>query len=146
MRAWSEMRRALTAGQGAWVWGGETVAVGPSLRSYARVVRDAARAHGRQVRLVVEGENVDVGMHTLQMLKDPLMHIIRNAIAHGIEPPEMRQASGKDPVGSIVIRAERDGPNIRITVRDDGAGINAEKVRARAASLGIGLPQGTALS
>jgi two-component system chemotaxis sensor kinase CheA len=113
------------------------IPVGPSLRSYARVVRDAARAHGRQARLVVEGENVGVDVHTLQRLKDPLTHILRNAIAHGIEPPEARQAAGKDPVGRIVIRAERDGANMRIAVSDDGMGIDVDRVRARAVALGI---------
>jgi two-component system, chemotaxis family, sensor kinase CheA len=116
------------------------IAVGPSLRSYARVVRDAARAHGRQVRLVVEGENVGVDMHTLQLLKDPLIHIIRNAVAHGIEPADVRQASGKNPAGRIVIRAERDGSSIQVAVTDDGAGIDVERVRTRAVELGIVAP------
>jgi two-component system, chemotaxis family, sensor kinase CheA len=116
------------------------IAVGPSLRRYARVVRDASRAHGRQTRLVVEGENVGLDMHTLQMLKDPLTHILRNAVAHGIEPPEARRAGGKDPQGLVVIRAERDGPNIRLSVSDDGAGIDVEKVRARAVAQGLVAP------
>jgi two-component system, chemotaxis family, sensor kinase CheA len=113
------------------------IAVGASLRSYARVVREAALAHGRQARLVVEGEDVGVDVYTLQRLKDPLTHIIRNSIAHGIEPAEVRQAMGKDPVGRIVIGAERDGPNIRVAVSDDGAGIDTERVRARAVELGM---------
>jgi two-component system chemotaxis sensor kinase CheA len=113
------------------------IPVGPSLRPYARVVRDAARAHGKQARLVVEGENVDLDMHTFQTLKDPLTHIIRNAVAHGIEPPHVRAAAGKEPTGRIVIRAERDGPNIRLSVSDDGAGIDVAMVQARAVALGL---------
>jgi two-component system, chemotaxis family, sensor kinase CheA len=113
------------------------VAVGPSLRPFARLARDTSRAYGRQIRLVVEGENVDVDMHTLQMLKDPLTHIVRNAVAHGIEPPEVREAVGKPPVGRIVIRADREGPNIRVAVSDDGAGIDVEKLRTRAVAMGF---------
>jgi two-component system chemotaxis sensor kinase CheA len=79
-------------------------------------------------------------MHSLQTLKDPLTHVVRNAVAHGIEPPEVRKARGKDPQGLVVVRAERDGANIRLTVSDDGAGIDVEKVRARAVALGLAAP------
>jgi two-component system, chemotaxis family, sensor kinase CheA len=116
------------------------VAVGPSLRQYVRVVRDASRARGKQVRLVVEGETVGIDTSTLQMLKDPLTHIVRNAVAHGIEPPAVRVAAGKDPTGVITVRAERDGPSIRLVVTDDGGGIDLEKVRARATALGLLAP------
>ncbi|HLK44809.1 MAG TPA: ATP-binding protein, partial [Acidimicrobiales bacterium] len=113
------------------------VAAGPALRRYVRVVRDTARSLGKRARLTIEGDDVHVDMHTLQMLKDPLTHIVRNAVAHGVELPEERTARGKDPEGRIVIGVKRDGPQVVVEVRDDGAGIDVDRVKARAVALGL---------
>ena len=110
------------------------VPVGPIFRQYLRIVRDTAQANGKAARLVLEGEDVEIDLSMVENLKDPLTHMIRNALDHGIEAPESRRAKGKDPCGVIMIKARHDGANILIEVSDDGAGLNrqriAEKVRA----------------
>lgn len=113
------------------------VALGPTLQQYARVVRDAASSHGKQALFDVTGEDADVDLHTIELLRDPLTHMIRNALAHGIEPPDVRAAAGKDPVGRVSIAVHRDGTGLCIELSDDGAGIDGERVRARALALGL---------
>jgi len=117
------------------------VPVGPIFRQYLRIVRDVAQANGKAARLVLEGEEVEVDLSMVEHLKDPLTHMIRNALDHGIEAPESRRAKGKDPCGAITIKARHDGANIVIEISDDGAGLNRQRIAERVRALaGAGDP------
>ncbi len=102
-----------------------------------RLVRDLAARQGKQVQLHLSGEDTELDRNIVEALYDPLVHMIRNAVDHGIESPEERGASGKSPVGTIHLRAFHQGGNIVIQVADDGRGLNREKIleKARAKSL-----------
>ncbi len=113
------------------------VPVGPFFRQYGRVVRDLAHAHGKSVRLVIEGDDVEVDTRVVQRLRDPLTHMIRNTIDHGIESPELRAALGKAPEGCLTLRAAHEGGLIVIEVKDDGAGFNRERIAERARTTGV---------
>ncbi|MBX5492727.1 MAG: hybrid sensor histidine kinase/response regulator [Chloroflexi bacterium] len=96
---------------------------------FTRTVRDIARAQGKQVRLVVEGEDTEVDKEVLEGLRAPLLHLVRNAIDHGIEPPATRAAAGKPAAGTVTLRARHEAGRAVLTVEDDGAGIDLEAVR-----------------
>jgi len=113
------------------------VPIGPIFRQYIRIVRDVAQASGKIARLAMGGEDVEIDLSVVEHLKDPLTHMIRNALDHGIETPEIRQAQGKERCGLITLSASHDGANIVIQVRDDGAGLSRERIVARARSLGM---------
>ncbi|MBU7583417.1 MAG: response regulator [Nostoc sp. TH1S01] len=102
-----------------------------------RGVRDNAIKCGKHVELVIEGGDTLIDKMILDHLTDPLTHMLNNAIAHGIETPEVRQAAGKSPVGEITIRAFHQGNQTVISVGDDGAGIDPEKVKAKAVKVGM---------
>ncbi|MEI6443659.1 MAG: response regulator, partial [Nostocales cyanobacterium ELA583] len=102
-----------------------------------RGVRDNAIRYGKQVELVTEGIDTLVDKMILDHLTDPLTHMVNNAIAHGIETPKVRQAAGKSPVGIINIRALQQGNQTIISVSDDGAGIDHQKVKNKAVKKGI---------
>ena len=108
------------------------VPVGPTFRQYNRTVRDIAQDHGKSALLTLDGEDVEVDVSVIEHLKDPLTHMIRNALDHGIEQPETRKASGKVPCGTISLKAFHEGANIVIQVSDDGAGLNRNKIIERA--------------
>ena len=99
------------------------VPVGPLFRSYTRVVRDTASTHGKVAQLVTTGDDVEVDTTAVEMLRDPLTHMIRNAIDHGIETPEQRVANGKAATGTITLSAQHEAGSILIRLSDDGAGI-----------------------
>ena len=113
------------------------VPVGPFFRQYSRVVRDVARAHGKAVRLVIEGDEVEMDTRVVERLRDPLTHMIRNSIDHGIESPELRAALGKPTEGCLTLRAAHEGGLIVIEVRDDGAGFNRKRIAERAKETGL---------
>ncbi len=94
-----------------------------------RVVRDVARASGKEVDYALEGERVELDRAVLDGLRDPLLHLVRNAVDHGLERPEARVGAGKPPVGTVRVRAERRGPEITVTVSDDGAGLDLGRLR-----------------
>jgi two-component system chemotaxis sensor kinase CheA len=102
-----------------------------------RIVRDLSLGLGRKVRLQVEGQDTELDKSLLEAIKDPLTHAVRNSLDHGIEPPEVRQAAGKDPEGTLKLRASQEGSHVVIEVSDDGAGIAVEKVRAKAVERGL---------
>jgi two-component system chemotaxis sensor kinase CheA len=104
------------------------VPVGPLFHQYSRIVRDMAKSLGKMAQLRVEGEDIEVDTSVVEYLKDPLMHMIRNALDHGIESPAKRKKHGKPQTGTITIRAAREGGNIVIEVADDGAGLDREKI------------------
>ncbi len=97
-----------------------------------RGVRDTAIKYGRQVELLIQGGDTFIDKMIVEHLKTPLNHMLNNAIAHGIETPEIRQQQGKPPVGTITVRAFHQGNQTIISVKDDGAGINIEQVKAKA--------------
>jgi two-component system chemotaxis sensor kinase CheA len=99
---------------------------------FPRIVRDVAIDLGKKVRLFMEGKDTELDRTIIEAIKDPLIHIVRNAIDHGIESPEKRLAAGKAEEGALVLRAFHEGGQVIIEIADDGAGIHAEKVRARA--------------
>jgi two-component system chemotaxis sensor kinase CheA len=97
-----------------------------------RMVRDMTQILNRQVRLQMEGQETELDKSLLEAIKDPLTHAIRNALDHGIEPPEIRRAAGKDPEGVLRLRAAQEGSHVLIEISDDGGGISVEKVRTKA--------------
>jgi two-component system chemotaxis sensor kinase CheA len=113
------------------------VPLGPSCRQYTRTVRDLASSHGKQARLVVEGGEVEVDTAVIEHLRDPLTHIVRNAIAHAIEPPAERRELGKEPCGLLSIRARREASSIVLQVSDDGRGIDRQRVLEVARARGL---------
>ena len=113
------------------------VPVGPTFRRHLRTVRDLGRTTGKQVQLVLEGEETEVDMSVVEALSDPLVHMIRNAIDHGIEVAEKRVAAGKSALGTITLRAYHDRGEIVLQIADDGAGIQRDKIRARAIEAGL---------
>ncbi len=106
-------------------------------RQYPRVVRDLAASRGKRVRLIIEGEDTRVDRSILQRIDDPLMHLLRNAVDHGIESPEVRIRAGKPQEGTVVLSAAQQDDRVVIEVRDDGGGIDVNKVRDRAVSRGL---------
>lgn len=104
---------------------------------YPRMVRDLSRELSKEVELTIEGENTRVDRSVLEALKDPMMHLVRNALDHGIEPSGERQAAGKGPKGKLFLRAMRDGDSLRLTVRDDGRGLDPAHLRLVAVKKGL---------
>ena len=104
---------------------------------FPRLVRDLAREEEKRVSFSVEGQDIELDRTILDEISDPLMHVLRNAVDHGIEPPEEREAAGKSKTGSVELRAEREHDTVVITVEDDGAGIDADVIREKAAEKGI---------
>ena len=91
-----------------------------------RVARDAARACGKEVRLFTAGSDTEIDKTLLEAIGDPLIHLVRNAVDHGIEPPELRNNVGKPEMGMVAVRAFQDGGQVVVEVEDDGGGINVE--------------------
>jgi two-component system chemotaxis sensor kinase CheA len=106
-----------------------------------RMVRDLQHTLGRRVRLEVEGQDTELDKSLLEAIKDPLTHAVRNALDHGIEPPEVRQAAGKNPEGILKLRAVQECSHVLIEVSDDGAGIGVEKIRRKAIERGLITPE-----
>lgn len=111
--------------------------VGTLFQRYTRTVYDIAQATGKQIELVMAGEDTEVDKSMLEMLGDPLTHLIRNSADHGIEVPEARVAQGKPGQGTISLRAFHRSGRVVIEVADDGAGIDPARVRARAVERGL---------
>ena len=112
------------------------VPLGPTFRQFVRTVRDVATAQGKLAYVELSGEDVDVDMNVIEHLRDPLTHIVRNAVDHGIEAPEKREALGKDPRGRLSLQAWHEGGSIVIKVQDDGAGLERARVIERARAMG----------
>ncbi len=102
-----------------------------------RMVRDLCQGLGRRARLLMEGQETELDKSLLEAIKDPLTHAVRNSLDHGIEPPETRAAAGKDPEGTLKLRASHEGSHVVVEVQDDGAGIDVEKVRRKAIERGL---------
>ncbi|HEY3065137.1 MAG TPA: response regulator [Methylomirabilota bacterium] len=113
------------------------VPVGRLFGRFARPVREAARAEGKTVELEVSGESAEIDNTIMEHLADPLLHIVRNAVAHGIEPERDRLAAGKPARGTVYLNAYQQGGFVHIEVEDDGRGMDVEALRRRAVSLGF---------
>lgn len=113
------------------------VPVGSLFTRFRRLVHDLARETGKVIELETEGETTEVDKTVIERLADPLVHLVRNSIDHGLEPPEERVAAGKSKAGKVVLAAHQSGGEVIITIKDDGRGINRDRVRAKAESSGL---------
>lgn len=104
---------------------------------FPRVVRDLARSLKKEINLQLVGEETDLDKNLVEALADPLVHLVRNAVDHGVEMPDEREASGKERTGLVVLSARQEGDHILLTIEDDGKGMDAEVLRAKAVEKGI---------
>ncbi|MEJ6473113.1 chemotaxis protein CheA [Pseudoalteromonas piscicida] len=104
---------------------------------FPRVVRDLARSLKKEINLVLQGEDTDLDKNLVEALADPLVHLVRNSVDHGIEMPDAREASGKPRTGTVTLSASQEGDHILLTIRDDGAGMDPEKLKKIAISKGV---------
>jgi two-component system chemotaxis sensor kinase CheA len=107
------------------------------ISKFPRLVRDLAREQEKEVDFRMEGQDIELDRTILTEISDPLMHILRNAVDHGIEPPAEREAAGKDREGSIELRASRERDHVTVTVEDDGRGLDVDELRRKAAEKGV---------
>ncbi len=115
--------------------------IGNVWSKFPRVVRDLSTELGKQVHLVMDGNETELDRTIVEAIKDPLTHIVRNSVDHGIEKPEKRRAAGKPDTGTLVMRAFHEGGKVIIEIQDDGAGINTERVIAKAVEKKILTPE-----
>jgi two-component system, chemotaxis family, sensor kinase CheA len=113
------------------------VPVGRVLRRFPSLVRDLAREQGKRIRVAIEGEETEMDKSTVDILAEPLLHLVRNAVDHGIQPPDVRVAAGKAPEGTITLRALSSGDTVRIEVEDDGMGLDRARILERARTSGL---------
>nr|BFD32010.1 hypothetical protein GTC16762_16280 [Pigmentibacter ruber] len=113
------------------------VPVGSVFTKYTRLVRDVAKKLNKKVNLVIEGEETELDKTVSEAISDPIMHLIRNSIDHGIENSETRKERGKPDTGTLLLKAGYEGNNVKIVVRDDGNGIDLDRVKNKAVNLGI---------
>ena len=113
------------------------VPVDQLFRRFPRLVRDVSRQCGREVELQVSGHDTDLDKGILDAIAEPMTHLVRNAVSHGIEPPEERRKLGKTPRGVVKLNAYHQGNQVVVEVSDDGRGIDAQKIRAKAIDLGL---------
>jgi two-component system chemotaxis sensor kinase CheA len=104
---------------------------------FPRMVRDLSRELDKDVEFTIEGEDIELDRTILTEISDPLMHIIRNSLDHGVEPPEERERKGKPPTGQVELRASRERDHVIIQVEDDGAGLDVEEIRRQAVEQGV---------
>lgn len=104
-------------------------------------VRDLARGSDKKVRVVLEGHQTEIDKYLVERLKEPLLHLVRNAFSHGIETAAEREAAGKAPEATILLKATSAGESVTIQVRDDGRGVDAATIAARAKRLGLAVPE-----
>ena len=115
--------------------------IGNVWAKFPRVVRDVAHELGKQVRLVLDGQSTELDRTIIEAIKDPLTHIVRNSVDHGIEAPEKRRAAGKPAEGLLSLRAFHEGGQVNIEIMDDGGGINVGKVKAKAVAQNLLTPE-----
>jgi len=104
---------------------------------FPRVVRDLARSLNKEIKLILEGEDTDLDKNLVEALADPLVHLVRNSVDHGVEEPDVREAKGKPREGSVILSASQEGDHILLTIKDDGAGMDAEKLKSIAIERGV---------
>ena len=111
---------------------------------FPRLVRDLARSLGKEVRLVIEGEGIELDKTILEQIGDPLVHVIRNAVDHGLETPEERRTKGKDASGQLTLRAFHEAGGVAIEVTEDGRGLDADALKRKAVEKGLLTPEAAA--
>jgi len=104
---------------------------------FPRVIRDLARSLSKEINLEMQGEDTDLDKNLVEALADPLVHLVRNAVDHGIESPEEREAAGKPRQGTVVLAAEQEGDHILLSIEDDGKGMDADVLRRKAVEKGM---------
>jgi len=114
--------------------------IGTTFSKFKRLVRDLSRELGKEIELETEGGETELDKTVIEKLNDPLVHIIRNSIDHGIEQPDVRMASGKPAAGIIRLSAFHSGANVVVQIRDDGKGLDREAIRAKAVERGLIVP------
>jgi two-component system chemotaxis sensor kinase CheA len=119
------------------------VPIRPSFQKLTRLVRDLAAQQQKQVQLLVEGEETELDRNIVEQLSDPLVHMIRNAVDHGIEPPASRVAKGKPALGTIRLSAAHQRGGIVISIQDDGSGLDRDRLLAKARERGLIQPDAT---
>lgn len=116
------------------------VPVGPLFNRFKRTVRDISNEMGKKVNFVIVGENTELDKRMIDELGDPLVHLVRNAIDHGLEAESVRKSRGKSETGTLTLEAAHSGNHVLITISDDGGGINTQKVKQRAIERGLASP------
>ena len=119
------------------------VPIGEIFRRMPFVVRDLARESGKKITLDLQGQSTEIDKYLIERMMDPVLHLVRNAVSHGIEDPAVRIANGKRPEGTIRLAATTAGEIVTIEVADDGRGVDADAVAARARAAGLPVPAGT---
>ena len=115
--------------------------VGNVFNKFPRIVRDLSKSAKKQVQLKIEGAETELDRSIIESIKDPLTHMVRNSIDHGIEPPDVRVQKGKPAAGTLVMRAYHEGGQVIIEIQDDGAGIDPEKIKQKAIEKGVITPE-----
>jgi two-component system chemotaxis sensor kinase CheA len=115
--------------------------IGRLFKKYPRLARDLARQLGKDVELVLSGEDTEIDKTMIEDLNDPLVHLVRNAVDHGVESPEQRSASGKPAKSSVYLGARQEGDHILISISDDGKGMRPEVIRSKAIEKGLITPE-----
>src|SRR5436190_15959905 len=136
LAVYADVERTLTDLQGQ-VTGVRMVPIGPRFEQQRRMVRDLAETSQKPMRLEMSGRDVEIDASLIERIKDPLTHLIRNAADHSIESADVRRAMGKDPVGTIILRAFYDGGGVVVQVEDDGSGFDVPAILARAREQGL---------
>lgn len=113
------------------------VPLATSFHKMHRLVRDMNKNLNKQTELILIGEDTEVDKNIIEHISDPLMHLVRNSIDHGIEPSDIREAAGKKKLGRIVLEAKNSGSDVLITIKDDGVGLNKQKILTKAAERGL---------
>jgi two-component system chemotaxis sensor kinase CheA len=104
---------------------------------FPRVVRDLARKLGKEIELEMQGEETDLDKNLVEALADPLVHLVRNAVDHGVEDPDTRERAGKSRVGKLILAAQQEGDHILLTITDDGKGMDPDLLRRKAVEKGL---------
>jgi len=118
--------------------------IGSIWSRFPRTVRDVAVACGKRVRIQMEGQETELDKTLIEAIKDPMTHLVRNAVDHGIERAEVREAAGKNPEGVLLLRAYHEGGQVNIEISDDGAGLNLKRVVEKATQKGLISPESAA--
>ncbi|HBN08845.1 MAG TPA: hypothetical protein DD435_09415 [Cyanobacteria bacterium UBA8530] len=116
------------------------VPIGPTYHRYQRVVRDLALSLEKKIDLIVIGEETKLDKTVLEKMGDPLLHLVRNAVDHGVETTEKRLRAGKPEIGKVYLKAEQKGSKVILRIEDDGGGLNPEKIKKKAIEKGLLAP------
>lgn len=111
--------------------------IGSTFSKFKRLVRDLSGELGKEIEMETFGAETELDKTVIEKMNDPLVHIIRNCIDHGVEMPEVREAAGKSSLGKVILGAEHSGDSVLITIRDDGAGLDRDRIRAKALDRGL---------